>query len=68
MGEWRRRETSYLHANTRTCDCTGAPLANRYWSAEIDGHTYAFSNPECEHVFVSYSLPRYGHPPKEKGA
>ena len=67
MGQWRRRETSYLHPNMRTCALTGAPLANRYWAAEIDGHAYTFTSPECEQIFRSYSLPRYGHP-TEAGA
>jgi hypothetical protein len=61
MGEWRRRPTTYLKPNTLTCDLTGAPLANRYWQAEVDGRTYHFVDENAERVFRSYWLPRHGH-------
>jgi hypothetical protein len=60
MGEWKQSEISYLKVYRLHCDLCGQLVPGRYWSAEVDGEERRFCNPEHEHKYRSYWLPRYG--------
>ncbi len=42
------------------CRLCGRPLFGRAWSAEMEGESHDYCDPDCEALFHEYWLPRYG--------
>jgi len=60
VGEWRTLEVDWARPAQDACRLCGRPLFGRVWSAEAEGETADFCDPDCEKVFHEYWLPRYG--------
>ena len=53
-------EVDWARPAQDACRLCGRPLFGRVWSAEAEGETADFCDPDCEKVFHEYWLPRYG--------
>jgi hypothetical protein len=60
VAEWRTLSLDWARPASVACRLCGRPLFGRVWSAEVEGGSADFCDPECETLFVEYWLPRYG--------
>jgi hypothetical protein len=59
VAEWRTLSLDWARPAAVACRLCGRPLFGRVWSAEVEGVSADFCDPECETLFVEYWLPRY---------
>ena len=60
MGTWIEIRTWHDTAVTN-CALCGRLVPRRVWQVEIDGRALPFCNEECEGLYRSYWLPKYGN-------
>jgi hypothetical protein len=69
MGEWREIKRSWHDTTLTNCVLCGRLVPRNVWWVEIGGETLPFCNPECEALYRSYWLPKYGgHDANSTGA
>jgi hypothetical protein len=64
VGEWREQRLEWTRPEWArpgqvACRLCGRPLFGRVWSAEVDGASADFCEPDCEALFGEYR-PRPG--------
>lgn len=62
MGRWVEIERTWHDTALTNCALCGRLVPRRMWQVEIDGQALPFCNEECEGLYRSYWLPKYGHP------
>lgn len=60
MGRWIEIERSWHDTTLTNCALCGRLVPRRIWMVEIDGKDLPFCNEECEGIYRSYWLPKYG--------
>lgn len=65
MSSWETIETAWYDTSVQTCALCGQMIPKRFWEAEVRGEALVFCSEECEQLYRSYWLPKYG--PKENG-
>ena len=60
MGRWVEIERTWHDTAVTNCALCGRLVPRRIWQVEIDGHPLPFCNEECEGLYRSYWLPKYG--------
>lgn len=60
MGEWVQIERSWHDATLTNCTLCGRLVPRRMWVVTFDGKPLPFCNAECEELYRSYWLPKYG--------
>jgi hypothetical protein len=62
VGRWVEIERTWHDTALTNCALCGRLVPRRMWQVEIDGQTLPFCNEECEGLYRSYWLPKYGRP------
>ena len=60
MGEWRLRKQALFEPYILSCRLCGKMIPRRYWHALDRDVELSFCDPECEQIYRTYWLPRYG--------
>jgi hypothetical protein len=60
MGRWIEIRRAWHDTALTTCALCGRLVPRRIWQVEIDGEPLPFCNQECEALYRSYWLPKYG--------
>jgi hypothetical protein len=61
VGTWIEITRSWHDTAVTHCALCGRLVPRRVWQVEIDGQKLPFCNEECEGLYRSYWLPKYGH-------
>ena len=61
MGKWVEIQRSWHDTAVTNCTLCGRLVPRRIWMVEIDGQALPFCNEECEGLYQSYWLPKYGN-------
>jgi ribosomal protein L24E len=61
MGRWSEIERTWHDTEVTHCALCGRLVPRRVWIVEIDGQTLPFCNEECEGLYRSYWIPKYGN-------
>jgi hypothetical protein len=59
-GKWVEIERTWHDTALTNCALCGRLVPRRIWLVEIAGQSLAFCNEECEGLYRSYWLPKYG--------
>jgi ribosomal protein L24E len=59
-GTWVEIERPWHDTAVTQCALCGRLVPRRIWMVEIDGQSLPFCNDECEGLYRSYWLPKYG--------
>jgi hypothetical protein len=62
VGRWVEIERTWHDTALTNCALCGRLVPRRMWQVEIDEQTLPFCNEECEGLYRSYWLPKYGRP------
>lgn len=62
MGTWIEITRTWHDTAVTHCALCGRLVPRRVWQVEIEGQTLPFCNEECEGLYRSYWLPKYGKP------
>ena len=57
---WKELERRWHETGVQNCMLCGRLIPRRVWVVEIDGAEVAFCSVDCEGLYRSYWLPRYG--------
>ena len=60
MGEWVEIKRPWHDTKLTNCALCGRLVPRRVWLVEIGGQKLPFCNEECEGLYRSYWLPKYG--------
>jgi endogenous inhibitor of DNA gyrase (YacG/DUF329 family) len=60
MGEWVEIKRTWHDTALTNCALCGRLVPRLVWMVEIDGERLPFCNEECEALYRSYWLPKYG--------
>jgi hypothetical protein len=60
MGTWVEIERSWHDTALTNCTLCGRLVPRRMWVVEFDGKPLPFCDAECEELYRSYWLPKYG--------
>jgi hypothetical protein len=60
MGEWQEIKRSWHDSTLTNCTHCGRLVPRRVWTVEFDCAPLPFCNEECEALYRSYWLPKYG--------
>ena len=60
MGKWVEIERTWHDTALTNCALCGRLVPRRVWQVEIDGQALPFCNEECEELYRTYWLPKYG--------
>lgn len=58
---WIMPRVSYVNPARLHCRFCGSPIPRRYWRVGDGENTGVFCNPAHAELFVSYSIPVWGH-------
>ncbi|MBA2598108.1 MAG: hypothetical protein H0V00_15900 [Chloroflexia bacterium] len=61
-GRWVEIVRTWHDTAVTNCALCGRLVPRRIWLVEIDGAVLPFCNEECEGLYRSYWLPKYGQP------
>ncbi len=67
-GTWVEIERTWHDTAVTNCALCGRLVPRRIWMVEIDGQPLPFCNEECEGLYRSYWLPKYGAGVRQKSA
>lgn len=62
MGRWVEIERAWHDTALTNCALCGRLVPRRIWLVEFGGQELPFCNEECEGLYRSYWLPKYGNP------
>jgi hypothetical protein len=62
VGTWIEVTRTWHDTAVTHCALCGRLVPRRVWQVEIEGRTLPFCNEECEGLYRSYWLPKYGKP------
>lgn len=68
MGRWVEIKRTWHDTAVTNCALCGRLVPRQIWMVEIDDQPLPFCNEECEGLYRSYWLPKYGNRAKEKSA
>jgi hypothetical protein len=60
VGKWIEIQRAWHDTAVTNCALCGRLVPRRIWLVEIDGRELPFCNEECEGLYRSYWLPKYG--------
>jgi endogenous inhibitor of DNA gyrase (YacG/DUF329 family) len=60
VGKWVEIERTWHDTAVTNCALCGRLVPRRVWQVEIEGRTLPFCNEECEALYRTYWLPKYG--------
>jgi hypothetical protein len=60
VGEWVQIKRTWHDTTLTNCTVCGRLVPRRVWLVEFGGRTLPFCNEECEELYRSYWLPKYG--------
>ena len=60
MGEWVEIERTWHDTAVTNCAICGRLVPRRAWRVEFEEKPLLFCNKECEELYRSYWLPKYG--------
>lgn len=60
VGRWVEIQRAWHDTAVTNCALCGRLVPRRIWLVEIDGREFPFCNEECEGLYRSYWLPKYG--------
>jgi hypothetical protein len=61
VGTWVEIQRTWHDTAVTNCTLCGRLVPRRIWMVEIDGQALPFCNEECEGLYRSYWLPKYGN-------
>jgi hypothetical protein len=61
VGTWIEITRTWHDTAVTHCALCGRLVPRRVWQVEIEGRALPFCNEECEGLYRSYWLPKYGH-------
>jgi endogenous inhibitor of DNA gyrase (YacG/DUF329 family) len=67
VGEWVEVKRTWHDTAVTNCALCGRLVPRRVWQVEIAGQSLPFCNEECEGLYRSYWLPKYGDERRETG-
>jgi len=68
VGEWIEIQRTWHDTEVTNCALCGRLVPRRIWMVEIDCQALPFCNEECEGLYRSYWLPKYGKRANEAAA
>ena len=68
MGRWVEIERTWHDTALTNCALCGRLVPRRMWQVEFDGKAVPFCNEECEGLYRSYWLPKYGGPHPQRSS
>lgn len=60
MGEWVEIQRPWHDVALTNCGLCGRLVPRRAWAVEIEGRRLLFCDADCEALYRSYWLPKYG--------
>jgi endogenous inhibitor of DNA gyrase (YacG/DUF329 family) len=66
VGEWREIKRSWHDTALTNCTLCGRLVPRKAWMVEIEAQALPFCNEECEALYRSYWLPKYGKPQPDR--
>lgn len=60
MGHYQETRRAWHETTLLTCELCGKIIPGNIWVADIEAQEHYFCTPDCERLYLSYWLPKYG--------